>query len=88
MLRAAGETLDVHLVAVDSNGLLPMSAGGREFTRAHSFRRHLQKTLRPHLDDLPRAHPLVGAPLPDRPAMPETIASEISSWIRNTSSIS
>ncbi len=51
-------SLQVLLETVDSNGLLPMDAGGREFTTAYSFRRFLQKTLPEHLMDMPQINPL------------------------------
>lgn len=63
MLDAAGETLEargVRLEAVDGNGLYPMHATDRVFGRAVDFRRHLHKTLLPHLKDVPSARPLDG----------------------------
>jgi deoxyribodipyrimidine photo-lyase len=74
MIEAAGRSLDVRLEAVDSNGLFPLRAADRTFTRAHSFRRFLQKHLRPHLEQLPREHPLSGDPLAGPFRMPEEIA--------------
>jgi len=61
MIAAAGRALDVRLEAVDSNGLAPLRVADRAFTMAHSFRRFLQKTLRPHLDEFPLADPLAVA---------------------------
>ena len=58
MLEAAGRKLTVHSEAVDSNGLFPMRATQRVFARAVDFRRFLQKSLRPHLTEWPRARPL------------------------------
>lgn len=58
MVRAAESRIDVRLERVDSNGLLPLSAAERVFTTAYSFRRHLHKTLRPHLERFPQAEPL------------------------------
>jgi len=63
MLRRAAtqlEDLGVRLEAVDGNGLLPVGAADRIFTRAFDFRRHLQKHLLPHLQVLPAAKPLSG----------------------------
>lgn len=56
-LRALGRRLEL----VDSNGLLPLRATDRAFTTAASFRRHLQKTLLPHMGvgGFPRAEPLM-----------------------------
>jgi deoxyribodipyrimidine photo-lyase len=73
MQQAAADALSVPLVAVDSNGLLPLSATDRTYTTAASFRRHIQKTILPHLQYRPADDPLTGvdhpmdgtAPLPD-----------------------
>ena len=51
------------LEAVDSNGLLPFAAADRAFATAHATRRHLQKTLRPHLLQTPKPDPLRGVDL-------------------------
>lgn len=71
LLRWAGRQLAVRLEAVDSNGLLPISAPeDRIFTMAFHFRRWLQKNLRPHLEEsaFPEQHPLQGLRLPPMPA--------------------
>lgn len=60
MLEAAGQQLGCRLEAIDGNGLLPLAATTRVFTRAHSFRAYLQKSLPEHLEHLPRAEPLRG----------------------------
>lgn len=60
MLEAAGRTVSARLEAIDGNGLYPMRATDRVFTRAHSFRAHLQKELPEHLLSLPRPDPLAG----------------------------
>ena len=66
MTATAAARLDVPLESVDSNGLLPMRAAGREFRTAHSFRAHVQRALpgalaarpsRLDLGDLPSAPP-------------------------------
>lgn len=59
MYKAAAERLAVPLELVDSNGLLPVRSTDQVFPTAHAFRRHLQKTLRPHLSDWPIAEPLL-----------------------------
>ncbi|MCB9895481.1 MAG: deoxyribodipyrimidine photolyase [Planctomycetes bacterium] len=64
MVEAAADSLPVRLEQVDSNGLLPLRAAERAFTVAHSFRRFLQKELRPYLDALPLEQPLGGLELP------------------------
>lgn len=58
MTAAAAKQVDCFMEKVDSNGIYPMYATEREFTRAHSFRRHLQKDIRPHLAAFPRETPL------------------------------
>ncbi|WP_428265782.1 deoxyribodipyrimidine photolyase [Haliangium sp.] len=58
MVAAAGRRVDVRLEAVDGNGLYPIAATDRVFTTAASFRRHLHKSLAPHLDACPRTEPL------------------------------
>lgn len=73
MTRAAAERLDVRLELVDANGLLPLRSAGRAFSRAHDFRRFLHRELPPHLERLPREHPLVGDPLPPPPELPAGI---------------
>jgi len=42
------------------------------FDGRHAFRAHLQKTLRRHLDDVPRPDPLAGVSLPSAPDL-ETV---------------
>lgn len=69
MLEAAAAECPVLLEAVDGNGLLPMRAADKVFSRAYDFRRYLQKALPPHLADFPEGDPLRGydlgaAPLP------------------------
>lgn len=67
MLEAAADQVPVPLEAIDSVGILPLAAAHRVFTTAASFRRHLQKTLRPHLDAPPLAAPLDGVEGPTAP---------------------
>lgn len=73
MVAAAGEQLGVRLEAVDSNGLLPLAAVDKVFSRAYDFRRYLQKELPPHLDALPRPFPLQGSALEALASLPEEI---------------
>ena len=72
MARAAAARLEVAVEAVDSNGLMPLSATPASFSTAHSFRRFLQKNLLPHLHEPPLADPLAGISLP-RAAVPEAV---------------
>lgn len=75
LVTAAGRTLPVRLEAVDSNGLYPMRAAGRDFSAAVHFRRHLQKTLAEHLVDLPAPDAFAGRPLRPAPTLdPDVLA--------------
>ncbi len=58
MVEAAGGKLDVQLEAVDSNGIYPVAHASRTFSTAASFRRHLQKTLLPFLEERPLEEPI------------------------------
>lgn len=62
MVAAAGAGLDVRLVQVDGNGLLPLRAHGRAFPTAAAFRWHWQKIIHPHLVSAPAAAPLADLP--------------------------
>lgn len=73
MVEAAAARMPVRMEAVDSVGLLPLSAAGRDFTTAYSFRRFLQKTLPDHLDAPPRADPLAAAGLEPFPGLPAQV---------------
>jgi len=73
MVEAAGNRLDVKLEAVDSNGLLPVAAAGREFYRAYDFRRFLQRQLPDHLMDVPAARLPGRGSLPVFDSVPEAV---------------
>ena len=73
MVSAAAARMPVRLEQVDSNGLLPLRATDRVFTTAFSFRAFLQKELRPHLENFPRADPLAGVKLPAIKVLPAEI---------------
>ncbi len=60
MQKAAASQLDLCLELVDSNGLLPMRASEKVFSRAFDFRRHLQRELPKHFGNRPLADPLKG----------------------------
>ena len=62
--RAAGRAIPCRYELVDSNGLYPLRATDRVFTRAHDFRRQLHKSLAPHLSELPAPDPLQDQQLP------------------------
>src|SRR5688572_18590473 len=69
MVAAAAGRLDVRVEAVDGNGIHPVRAVDRVFPTAFSYRAHLQKVLRGHLDDVPLADPLAGVRLAPAPAL-------------------
>lgn len=75
MVRAAAARSPVRVELVDGNGLYPMRAAERVFTTAASFRRHLQKVLRPHLDERPRRDPFAQVDLPRLGALPAELAA-------------
>ncbi|MFN0247017.1 MAG: deoxyribodipyrimidine photolyase [Kofleriaceae bacterium] len=62
MVSAAAKHLPVRLELVDGNGLLPLRASDRAFPSAALFRRHLQKTIAPHLAVAPKPTPLARLP--------------------------
>jgi deoxyribodipyrimidine photo-lyase len=73
MTRAAAAKLDVLLESVDSNGLLPLRATDQVFPTAYSFRRFLQKNLRPHLLQFPSARPFDDGDVPIASGLPRAI---------------
>jgi deoxyribodipyrimidine photo-lyase len=58
LLHAAGRQAACRVEAIDANGLIPLSAHGRAFTSARSYRAFVQRTLRDHLRDVPETTPL------------------------------
>lgn len=78
MLAAAAEQVPCAFEAVDSVGLLPLSATPRPFVRAHDFRRFFQRTVGPHLTTPPRARPLDD--LPAEPRLHRLPASIAKRW--------
>jgi deoxyribodipyrimidine photo-lyase len=73
MVEAAGRKLDVPLVAVDSNGLVPLRATDRVYPTAYAFRRFLQRVLPEHLEWLPEPDPLRRRRLPAARDLPDEI---------------
>ncbi len=75
-VAAAGRQLDVTLLAVDSNGLLPLrDAPATPFPTAYAFRRHLQARLPTHLAAMPDDDPL-----PDTLPAPSVDPSIVARW--------
>lgn len=64
MIEATAGRLKVRFELVDSNGLLPLNAAPKTYLRAVDFRRFLQKSLKPHLKQMPEVDPLKGVDLP------------------------
>jgi deoxyribodipyrimidine photo-lyase len=73
MLKKISDRLPVLIEKVDSNGLLPMSKAGREFTTAYSFRRFLQKTLPGFIMEHPCNSPLDNLSIPVLKKLPNAI---------------
>ena len=81
MIAEAGAVVPVRLEAVDGNGLLPLRSTEQVFTTAHSFRRFVQKNVRPHLRAFPAPDPLAGAALSPAPEIPAAILDR---WMAGT----
>ena len=60
-VAAAAAQVRVRLEAVDSNGLIPLSAHEREFPTARGYRAFVQRALKTHLKSLPDDDPLTAA---------------------------
>ena len=73
MVAAVADRLPVKLEAIDSNGIYPMRHTDRVFTRAFSFRIHLQKTLIPFLDEFPAPDPLSRNTFPKSNCIPKAV---------------
>jgi deoxyribodipyrimidine photo-lyase len=63
MIEAAARVVTVEFELVDSNGLIPLRAMDRVFSKAFSFRRFVQEHLPEHLEQLPAEDPLGLGPL-------------------------
>jgi len=63
----------VRVEKIDGNGLLPLRAADRAFPTAYAFRRFLQRALREHLLDAPKADPFAKVELPRLRSMPAPI---------------
>ncbi len=73
MVEAAAMQVPVKMEKVDSNGLLPLRATDRVFSKAFHFRQFLQKNLSTHLDDLPSPSVLEGVRLTRLQALPSIL---------------
>ena len=76
MVAAAAAQSAVRVEQIDGNGLLPLRAAPRAYGRAFDFRRQLQKSLVPHLAEVPLADPLAALlkePLPRLAQLPPDV---------------
>jgi deoxyribodipyrimidine photo-lyase len=73
MAAHAADRLPVAMEAVDSNGIVPLTATDKAFARAYDFRRWLQKNITPFLSESPQRSPLKNKKLPNRPAIPNSV---------------
>ncbi|MBO38599.1 MAG: deoxyribodipyrimidine photolyase [Rhodospirillaceae bacterium] len=67
LIKELNRLTSVSILAVDSNGILPVMVPEKAFTTAYSFRRYLQKNLHEHLLCFPRITPCSGQVLPKAP---------------------
>lgn len=74
MVEAASKQVAVKMEKVDSNGLLPLRATSKVFSKAFHFRQFLQKNLATHLEIFPSPIALEGARLPRLQALPFALA--------------
>lgn len=75
--RAARRAVPCRYELIDSNGLYPLRATDKVFSRAYDFRRQLHKDLTPHLAEAPRADPLEDLDLPDAEGI---LDAELAKW--------
>jgi deoxyribodipyrimidine photo-lyase len=73
MYAAAARQIPVRFELVDSNGLLPLRAAPKVFSRAFDFRRFLQQNLLDHLMAMPAAVPLTGLRIPRLDQLPPSV---------------
>ena len=76
MVAAAARKIPVRLIAVDSNGLLPLRSADHPYPTAYAFRRFIQKNIEPHLTAFPEAAPFSRTHLPILEAVPYPIAKK------------
>jgi deoxyribodipyrimidine photo-lyase len=74
MVAAAAKQIRVRFELVDSNGLVPLRAADKVFSRAFDFRRFLQRELREHLLSFPKQDPLERVRLPKLDKLPVKIS--------------
>ena len=88
MVSAAGkklaEDLGRRLEQVDGNGLLPLREPDKTYKRAVHLRRHLQKVLADHLQEMPTEDPLAELDLPAFGGFPDEFTSR---WTNSATSL-
>ena len=86
MTQLTAQQCPVQFQQVDGNGIYPLAATDRIFTTAHSFRRHIQKTVAPFLTDFPTEDPsssLNRSYVPDNTAFTNEALQSFNQDIRN-----
>ncbi len=74
MLEAAARQVSVMLEAVDSNGVLPLTATDRDYPTAYAFRRFVHAYLAEHGVPMPAKNPLARRALPSLGRVPPDVA--------------
>jgi deoxyribodipyrimidine photo-lyase len=77
MVSALAARAPVRVIDVDSYGMLPLDAGGQHFVTAYAFRRHVQKTIGPHLSTFPSENPLAFLPTDKRAVLPREVRERL-----------
>ncbi|MFW2388446.1 MAG: deoxyribodipyrimidine photolyase [Polyangiales bacterium] len=80
MQDVAASRMSTRFELVDSNGLFPVRATNKVFSRAFDFRRHLQRELAQHLDVRPLPDPLEGLPPVAPKALDVLLAAAREKW--------
>ena len=72
-VKMAEGPVSTRVERIDGSGLMPFRAAGQVFPTAYAFRRFLQRTLREHLLDVPKADPFLRVTLPRLKSLPTSI---------------
>jgi deoxyribodipyrimidine photo-lyase len=75
MLDAGARQAAVRIEAIDSNGLIPLVAHGREFPTARGYRAFTQRSLKAHLAHVPVEDPLAGLSLSGTDPIPAAVTT-------------
>lgn len=84
MIETAGRQSLARLEAVDTNGLIPLAAHGREFPTARGYRAFMQRELRKHTTRVPAEDPLAALPPPDGDPVPAEVRNK---WPETTRAV-